>query len=105
MAFTRQVRIVEGIVSHTYGVAAALARKAEGLEEVADIWNRMSAFCRSAMEILSSLKDKYPDCGAPQLYDMALDYKLACDKRYRGAMEELACQKSEFPKGLLPEMR
>ena len=36
---------------------------------------------------------------------MVFDYKLACDKRYSGAMEELACQKTEFPKGLLPEMK
>ena len=64
----------------------------------------MSFFCQSALAILTSLKHKYPDCGTPALYDMVLDYKLACDKRYRGAMEELACQKTEFPKGLLPEM-
>ena len=104
-AFTRQVRIVLGIVVQTYGVAAALTRKADELSEVAEIWSQMGFFCRSAMVILSSLKNKYPYCGTPELYDMVLDYKLACDKRYRGAMEELACQKTEFPKGLLPEMR
>lgn len=104
LAFTRQVRIVEGIVVQTYGVAAALARKADELSEVAETWSRMSFFCRSAMMVLSSLKNKYPYCGTPELYDMVLDYKLACEKRYRGAMEELACQKTEFPKGLLPEM-
>ena len=104
-AFTRQVRIVQGIVIQTYGVAAALAKKADDVSEVAEIWSRMSFFCRAAMVSLSSLKHKYPYCGTPQLYDMVLDYKLACDKRYRGAMEELACQKTEFPKGLLPEMR
>ena len=104
-AFTRQVTIVQGIVVQTYGVAAALAKKADELSEVAEIWSGMSFFCRAAMVSLSSLKHKYPYCGTLQLYDMVLDYKLACDKRYRGAMEELACQKTEFPKGLLPEMR
>ncbi|MEI6390782.1 MAG: hypothetical protein WCT12_06720 [Verrucomicrobiota bacterium] len=104
-AFTRQVRIVQGIVIQTYGVAAALAKKADDVSEVVEIWSRMSFFCRAAMVSLSSLKHKYPYCGTPQLYDMVLDYKLACDKRYRGAMEELACEKTEFPKGLLPEMR
>jgi hypothetical protein len=104
-AFTRQVRIVEGIIVQTYGVAAALAKKAESLDEVAEIWSRMSLFCRSAMTILSNLKHKYPNCGTPQLYDMVLDYKLACDKRYKGVMEELACQNMDFPKGLLPEMK
>ena len=105
VAFTRQVRIVEGIVVQTYGVAAALARKSENLDEVSEIWSQMSFFCRSALTSLSSLRHKYPYCGTPELYDMVLDYKLACDKRYRGVMEELACQSTDFPKGLLPEMR
>ena len=105
VAFTRQVRIVEGIVVQTYGVAAALARKTADLNEIAEIWSRMSFFCRSALTILSSLKHKYPDCGTPELYDMMLDYTLACDKRYKGVMEELACQSASFPKELLPEMR
>ena len=104
-AFTRQVRIVEGILVQTYGIAVAMAKKAEDLDEVAEIWAAMSRFCLSALSSLATLKGKYPYCGTPALYDMALDYKLACDKRYRGAMEELACQKMEFPKGLLPEMK
>ncbi|MGA2655941.1 MAG: hypothetical protein ABSH34_00310 [Verrucomicrobiota bacterium] len=104
-AFTRQVRIVEGVLVQSYGIAAAMARKAVDLNEVAEIWTAMSLFCRSALASLTTLKHKYPYCGTPALYDMALDYKLACDKRYRGAMEELECQKMEFPKGLLPEMK
>jgi hypothetical protein len=99
-AFTRQVRIVEGTVVQTYGVAAALARKADDLDEVSEIWGQMSFFCRSALTVLSSLKHKYPYCGTSELYDM-----VACDKRCRGAMEELACQTTDFPKGLLPEMK
>src|ERR1041385_1332563 len=37
-AFTRQVRIVEGILVQTYGIAVAMAKKAEDLDEVAEIW-------------------------------------------------------------------
>jgi len=105
VAFTRQVRIVEGIVVQTYGVAASLARKADDLTEIAEIWSGMSRFCRSALTILSSLKLKYPYCGTNELYDMVLDYKLACEKRYKGVMEELSCQSTTFPKGLFPEMK
>ena len=105
VAFTRQVRIVEGTVVQTYGAAATLARKAEDLTDIAEIWSEMSLFCRSALTILSGLKHKYPDCGTNELYDMVLDYKLACDKRYKGVMEEVACQNASFPKGLLPEMK
>lgn len=104
IAFTRQVRMVEGAVVQTYGVAALLARREEDLNEVAEIWIRMSSFCKSALTVLSVLRHKYPLCGTPELYDLVLDYKLACEKRYTGAMEELACQSTSFPKGLLPEM-
>ena len=101
-AFTRQVRLVEGVVMATYGLAAATARKADALEEVAEIWQGMSTFCQPALEILAVLKDKYPGCGTPELYDAVLDYKLAADKRYKGVQEEIACQKVEAPKGLFP---
>ncbi|MHB8520979.1 MAG: hypothetical protein ACYDH9_09480 [Limisphaerales bacterium] len=103
-AFTRQVRLGEGIVVQTYGVAAALARKAGELSEVAGIWKRMSQFCQSSLEVLARLKHKYPDCGTPELYDLVLDYKLAADKRFKGVMEEQACQKTDLPKGLFPEL-
>lgn len=102
-AFTRQVRLVEGIVVQTYGVAAAMSRKADDLNEAAEVWRKMSSFCQSALEILATLKHKYPYCGTPGLYDAVLDYKLAADKRYKGVQEEMACQKMEFPKGLFPE--
>lgn len=104
-AFTRQVRKVESVVVHTYGVAAALARKADDLNEVADVWSRMSSFCQTALRGLSSLKHKYPSCGTPALYDLVLDYKLASDKRFKNASEEMACQENQFPKGLLPELK
>jgi hypothetical protein len=101
-AFSRQVRRVDGIVVQTYAVAAALAKRADNLGEVADVWSKMSAFCQSALQILASLKYKYPYCGTPELYDAVLDYKLAADKRYKGVMEEKECQTMEFPKGLFP---
>src|SRR5262245_15298393 len=73
-AFTRQVTIVEATLVNTYGIAAAMARKAEDLNDVADIWRGMSEFCRTALAKLATLKHKYPYCGTPALYDKALDY-------------------------------
>lgn len=104
-AFTRQVRNAESVVLYTYRVAATLAKRAEELNEVAEIWSEMSSFCQSALHSLSNLKHKYPYCGTPELYDLVLDYKLACDKRFRNASEEMACQKAQFPKGLLPDLK
>lgn len=104
-AFSRQTRVVEGVVTQTYAIAASLARKAEDLNEVAEIWRRTGEFCQSALQRLTKLKDKYPKCGAPELYDLVLDYKLACDKRHKGVMEEQACLTMDFPKGLLPNLK
>lgn len=101
-AFTRQVRLLEGVVVHTYGVAATLARRAEDLREVAEIWRRMSHFCQETLSSLGGLKDQYAACGTPELYDLVLDYKLASDKRHKGVLEEIACQKTDLPEGLLP---
>ncbi len=103
-AFTHQVGVVEGTVMHTYSIAATLARKADDINEVAEVWKRMSQFCQSALEVLLRLKDKYLFCGTPQLYDLVLDYKLAADKRMRGAIEEAQCRTKDFPKELLPEL-
>lgn len=100
--FTRQVKQVEGVLRNTYGIAASLAKKAETLEEVAEIWGQMSELCDQALQALRTLKDKYADCGTPELYDLALDYKLACDERHRNVLEEIACARREFPKGLFP---
>ncbi len=102
-AFTQQVRLVEGLLRQTYRVAVALTKKTEDLREIAEIWSHMSDFCNSTLQALVSLKHPYPYCGTPQLYDLALDYKLACDKRHRGVLEEITCQSTEFPKGLFPE--
>jgi inhibitor of KinA sporulation pathway (predicted exonuclease) len=102
-AFTEQVRLVEGAIRQTYREAVALARRAADAAELAEIWQRMGGFCRAALQALAALKDRYPDCGAPELYDLALDYKNACDERHAEVMEEIACQGRSFPPGLFPE--
>src|SRR5437016_320955 len=79
VAFTRQIRVLEGVLIQTYGMAASLARKTEDLKEIAGIWKQMSEFCHSMLGVLATLKEKYPSCGLPELYDLALDYKLASD--------------------------
>jgi hypothetical protein len=101
-AFSNQVRIVEGLLRQTYAVAAAFTKKAEQLEEVAEIWSGLSSFCNRTLQMLASLREKYPSCGTPQLCDLTLDFKLACDKRHRAVLEEIACQNTALPSGLFP---
>jgi hypothetical protein len=102
--FRRQARLVESVLVQTYGLAASVARKAEALEEAAAVWRETSLLCNGVLAALSELRHRYPDCGAPQLYDLALDYKLSADKRFKEVQEEIACQKHPLPPGLLPAL-
>ena len=102
-AFSKQVRLLESCLVQTYAVAASIARKSDDLLEVSQIWDRMRQFCTKVLQVLTGLKDKYPDCGTPELYDLALDYSLACTKRHHNTLDELACQTTPLPKGLFPE--
>ena len=101
--FSRQVRLVEGALVQTYGIAAKFTRDSGDPSEVAEIWKNMAAFCNLVLQSLVTLRERFSYCGAPELYDLALDYKLACDKRHRGALQELSCLTTEFPTNLLPE--
>jgi len=102
-AFSKQVKVVEGLITNTYTVAVTLARRASDLQEVSDTWRRMGDLCDDALQALSALKGKYSYCGTPELYDLVLDYKLACDERRIEAEEEISCQSRPTPAGLLPD--
>ncbi len=101
-AFTKQVRLLEGFITHTYSVAVSVSKRADELSEVADVWEHMAAFCTRALRTLTGLKDKFPNGGTPALFDLTLDYKLACEKRYRSVMQEIECQNQTLPTGLFP---
>lgn len=103
-AFTRRVQIAESVLIHGYGLAAKFARRTGSLSEVAAIWRGMSELCGETLGELARLRDKYPYCGTPELYDRVLDYKLACDKRLNAALEEQECLKQPIPEGLFPPM-
>ncbi|MDH7503635.1 MAG: hypothetical protein QHJ82_13105 [Verrucomicrobiota bacterium] len=104
--FSQQVQLLEGAVIQCYKIAAVVARKGGEFSDVAEVWERMSQFCQLALEVLRSLKDKYPHCGTAQLYDLVLDYKLAADKRLKAVQEEIECEKrSAIPNGLFPDPR
>ncbi len=103
-AFSRQARLVESVVTGSYVIAVEAARKMEGLNEIAEIWQAMGQLCDKALTVLSTLKDRYPSCGAQQLHDRLLDYKLACSRRYDQINEEILCQTMPAPMGLFPSM-
>ena len=66
--------------------------------------NKDSEICDSILKALKSLKDSRPECGTPQLYDLALDYKNAAFKRYQLNQEAIQWEKTEIPEGLFPKI-
>ena len=101
--FGHQVSMLEGTLKQTFRAATLIAKKGDKLEEIANVWRRMRHFCDTVLVTLATLKERYPDCGTPELYDAALDFKQACEDRLGEIEEEVQCQKIELPKGLLPE--
>ena len=63
----------------------------------------MEGFCDLALGVMKSKKNEIAYCSTPELYDLALDYKLACQKRHKGVLEEIECASKEMPKKLFPE--
>lgn len=104
-AFSHQVGNVEDFLRETYGIAMMIARKSEDSNEVISILRLMSDFCATAMKTLSGLKAKYPYCGTSELYDLALDYKIACDLRHNNLLAELECANQNLPAGLFPSLK
>jgi hypothetical protein len=101
--FGKCVIRVEAVLKLAYKMAALTARRSDTLQEEAEVWKEMSELCDSLIAALKGLKDKFPDCGTPELYDVALDYKLASEKRYSLTVESIKCQTIQMPEGLFPQ--
>ncbi len=101
--FSYQVAMLEGTLKQTFRAATLLAKRSDDLKQVAEVWKRTGRFCDTVVATLLSLKDRYSNCGTPELYALALDYKQACEDRLCDVEEEIECQEIDLPKGLLPE--
>jgi hypothetical protein len=100
--FYRQVRSLESSVMCGYKIAVCLAKRTTDLKELCEIWRTASETCDAVLKALKSLKESHPQCGTPELYDLALDYKNAAFKRYQLNLEALQWEKTEIPAGLSP---
>ncbi len=101
--FGEHVRSVQAVVIHTYQLTAAALLRKEDAGEAAQLWKEIRDLCRSALKELKELKDVYPECGTPELYNLTLDYMLEADKRYYQNLEDSECAKTPLPQGLFPE--
>jgi hypothetical protein len=102
--FAGHVAAVETVLRQSYRAAALLAKRAATCQEAAQVWQTMSSFADRVLATLGLLKDRCPACGVSALYDLALDYKSAAEKRYQLNLEATLCQKMPLPEGLLPPL-
>lgn len=99
--FGARVRNVEAAIVHTYALIAHAAIKEASPDAAATLWKGMVEQCDQALRVLRQFKDLYPDCGTPELYNLALDYRREAEERYRQNSEDAQCQ-MPIPAGLFP---
>lgn len=103
--FGQHVRNVQAAIIHSYQIAAFLAIREAEPGKAAEHWKWMDNLCDSALRILKRLKDVYPHCGTPELYDLVLDYKSAAYRRYLDNLQDFKCQDHQIPPNLFPKMK
>ncbi len=101
--FGAQVAGVHAALVHTYRIVSFVGVRTENPKIAAQYWKRMGEFCDLALSALKTLKEKFPYCGTPAVYDLALDYKLASDERYNQNILDSECLNLEIPTDLFPK--
>ena len=100
--FRDEVLRLEERVKRFYQLGALAAQRATEPTEAARIWKTVSESADETLAVLSTLKDKYPDSGMPELHDVVLEYKAAAMKRAQLNEEAALCQTRPAPPGLFP---
>jgi hypothetical protein len=101
--FGNHVSSVKAAIIHTYALVACAAIREKSPEEAAALWRTMVEFCDDSLRVLRKLKDLYPHCGTPELYDLTLDYRQQAQERYLSNSEDSQCQ-IPIPAGLFPKL-
>lgn len=99
--FGERVRHVEAAIIHTWQLTA-FASLRESDPAAAKLWEAMRLLCDNALAVLNTFKATYSGCGTPQPYDLALDYKIAANKRHYQSLEDAECAQTPPPNGLFP---
>ena|SRR6266550_4444003 len=100
-AFSSHVKNVEAAILYNYQVTAYTALRKADPKDAAQLWKEMATFCENAIKVLKDVKDIYPHCGTPELYNLALDYWSESHKRHEQNLKDSECA-SQIPAGLFP---
>jgi hypothetical protein len=101
--FGNHVIAVKAALIHTYALVAHASIQEKSPEAAAELWKTMVVFCEESLNVLRKLKDLYPHCGTPQLYDLSLDYRQEAQERYLSNLEDSKCQ-TPIPDRLFPKL-
>jgi hypothetical protein len=101
--FGRHVKKVEAALIHTYGIVAYVAVYQTSPGDAAKLWKLMSEFCEVALNVLRNMKERFRYCGTPELYDLALDYKILSDEKYQQNLRDSECLSLKIPSQLFPK--
>lgn len=100
--FGRQVVILDGLVAAVYAQVVHCTRTIEDLNEISTLWNSYLGIVDDVITVVERLKDLYPYCGTPELYDHTLDYRNAAKRRRDNILEEIQCL-DKTPSNLFPK--
>ena len=100
-AFSKQVTFVEGIILSTYGVAVRSARREPDAANLVEMWGEFQPIVEKAISALFALKQKYPYCGTPELYDRMMDLRDVVVQKLRDLKQEIECPVN-LPDALFP---
>lgn len=102
-AFTRCVISCETALKQMYRASVLLAKEAEGDVAEAQIWKQMVVYADGAIQTLAKFEQRYPDCGTPGLYNLALDYRIAAQERFEASLSAKECQTNPVIARLFPQ--
>lgn len=95
--FSHHVRAVQAVIVHTYQMIAFASIRESDPFKAAELWKGMVTLCDSALAVLKGLRNVYPHCGTPELYNLTLDYRLAAEKRQLQNLEDSEWAKTPLP--------
>ena len=99
--FSRQVYRVEGAIQDAYAITSSAVKRCGEDRLCIKIWQSYINLVDILLAGLNGLVSSFPDCGTPELHDLALEYRKAAQDRIELLKEEMECQ---IPEGLFPSL-
>ncbi len=99
VAFTEEVALHKATVKLAYRHIVTCLKGSSDLDEMIRCWNILIRFIDQSLDIVRDLRERFPYCGTPDLYNELLEYRTAATQRRDEAQEERECV-GEVPGGL-----